>query len=924
MCMGHGDATTVATDREILPTTVLPTHYALDLTPDLETFKFKGTVDITLTVNDSTKKITTNANELEVQAASVTTTHLKHENTQSATNISYDSKAETVTFEFADEIPAGASAVLHIKYTGIHNDKMAGFYRSGYTDQQGNKKFMVTTQFEATDARRALPCWDEPNRKATFDVILNVPKDRVALSNMNVIEEKDVEIDGKSLRSVKFDRTPIMSTYLLAFIVGELDYVETTANPKSPADAKPIKCRVYTQKGQKELGRFALEVCARTLEFFSEYFDIVYPLPKMDLVAIPDFGSGAMENWGLVTYREVYLLYDEKTSSAKGKQRIAYVVGHELAHQWFGNLVTMDWWNELWLNEGFATFVGWLAVDNLYPEWKVWSLFLLDDYARGKELDSLRSSHPIDVPVKSPAEITQIFDAISYCKGASVIRMLNSFLGKDGFKNGTRKYLKKHAYGNAKTNDLWDAYSAISGQDVATFMHGWTREVGYPVVTIVDEKYDAAKKELTLKIRQNRYLASGDLTAEEDTKGTVWGVPLGIITNTSPNAPTQHILTKKEDTVTFPYTEGEGSYYKLNYGTTGFYRVRLSEQQLNKVAAVIQKNPHALSIEDRVGIIGDAFALAAAGYGSTAGALALLRSFEAEEDYIVLDELASGLNSILEAWYKESKEVNDGLKALKRLLFSSKVKKLGFDYPDSDDHLTSLKRTLAIESAAKADDKEVIAELRSRFAKSEAGDEKAVPANIRGITYSTVLKYSENSAADFEAVFNIYKNAPTVEQRLAALMALGSTTDKALVHRILYEITLDSEVVKPQDAMYPVTGVSTGTPDPVNVRPLLWEWVVKTWSQIIERYKAYPPLLGRLVTLGFVQQTGEEVCKAVEKWAAGEGLQGAEKEARKEEVKLINRPLEQSLEKVRQKTKWVERDGANVAKWVASAGLPKV
>ncbi|KAJ3052261.1 Aminopeptidase 2 mitochondrial [Rhizophlyctis rosea] len=799
---------------------------------------------------------------------------------------------------------------------------MAGFYRSGYTDQQGNKKFMVTTQFEATDARRALPCWDEPNRKATFDVILNVPKDRVALSNMNVVEEKDVEIDGKSLRAVKFDRTPVMSTYLLAFVVGELDYVETTANPKQPADAKPIKVRVYTQKGQKELGRFALEVCARTLEFFSEYFDIVYPLPKMDLVAIPDFGAGAMENWGLVTYREVYLLYDEKTSSAKGKQRIAYVVGHELAHQWFGNLVTMEWWNELWLNEGFATFVGWLAVDNLYPEWKVWSLFLLDDYARGKELDSLRSSHPIDVPVKSPAEIGQIFDAISYCKGASVIRMLNSFLGKDGFKNGTRKYLKKHAYGNATTDDLWNAYSAISGQDVATFMHGWTREVGYPVITVVNEKYDAQKKELTLTLRQNRYLASGDLTKEEESTGTLWWVPLGIITHVNPTKPNQHILTGRQDSVTFPYSEDDGAYWKLNYGTTGFYRVRLSEQQLGKVAGVIQKRPDALSIEDRVGIIGDAFALAAAGYGSTAGALALLRSFEKEEDYIVLDELASNLSSVQEAWYKEGKEVNDGLKALKRVLFSSKAKKLGIDYADTDDHLTSLKRTLAIESAAKADDKEIIAELKSRFAKFQTGDENAVPANIRGVTYSTVLKYSDNPVADFEAVLKIYKTAPTVEQRLAALLALGATTDKELVKKILYEITLDSELVKPQDAYYPVSGVSAFTPDPVAVRPLLWEWVLKSWPQIIERYKAYPPLLGRMFTLGFAQQTGEDVCKQVERWTAGEGLTTEEeREARKEEVKLINRPIEQSLEKVRQKTKWVERDGASVKKWIEGAGL---
>ncbi|KAJ3295271.1 Aminopeptidase 2 mitochondrial [Borealophlyctis nickersoniae] len=921
MCMNNFGTGAALTAREILPATVKPTHYNVNITPDLETFNFSGTVEVSLNVNETTKQIVCNANELEIKSAKVTTSHVKTETSQDATNIAYDKKAETVTFDFATEIPKGATAVLRIEYTGIHNDKMAGFYRSGYTDQQGKKKYMVTTQFEATDCRRAIPSWDEPNLKATFDITLNVPTDRTALSNMDVVQEKDVQIGGKTLRSVTFARTPIMSTYLVAFVVGELEYIEATANPKQPADAKPIKVRVYTQKGQKEQGKFALDVCARTLEFFSEYFDIAYPLPKMDLVAIPDFGAGAMENWGLVTYREIYLLYDQKTSSAKGKQRIAYVVGHELAHQWFGNLVTMDWWSELWLNEGFATFVGWLAVDNLFPEWKVWSLFLLDDYARGKELDALRSSHPIDVDVKNPAEITQIFDAISYCKGASVIRMLNSFLGKDGFKNGTRKYLKKHQYGNATTGALWAAYSDVSGQDVATFMHSWTRETGYPIVTVVKEEYDPAKKEMTLQLRQSRYLSSGDLSAEEEAKGTLWWVPLGIVTHKNPHAPTQQILSEKEATVSFPYTEEEGAFWKLNYSTTGFYRVRLAEAQLKRLGAVIKKSPNAISTEDRVGILADAFALAVAGYGSTAAALEMVRNFDAEEDYIVLDELASGLNSVIEAWYKEPEEVNAGLKALKRHIFSKKAKQLGFDFPEGEDHLTSLKRVLAIESAARADDKEVVAELQSRFEKFKAGDDKAIPSNIRGVTYSTVLKHTKKPKEDFDAVMNVYTSAPTVEQRLAALLSLGSINDKTLVDTV-FALTLDAERVKPQDAYYTLSGLSAQNPDPKTIRPKIWDYVTKNWKALVERYTPSPALLGRMLTLGFVQQTGEEVCKQVEAWAEGADLSTPEeKEARKEEIKIIRRPLDQSLEKVREKTKWVQRDGKSVAKWVAEGGF---
>ena len=252
---------------------------------------------------------------------------------------------------------------------------------------------MVVTQFEATDARRCFPCFDEPNLKATFDIVINVDPSLDALSNMPIISESNVDIGGMKKKQFVFDTTPIMSTYLLAMAVGEFDFLHSKAVPKLPVGAKPIDVRVYTLRGQSEQGKFGLDVAVRTLEFFSAYFDVAYPLPKMDLIAIPDFAAGAMENWGLVTYREIYLLYDEKTTSSSVKQRIAYVVGHELAHQWFGNLVTMDWWSELWLNEGFATFVGWMAVDNLFPEWKVWTQFVTNDYSNGLALDCLRSSH---------------------------------------------------------------------------------------------------------------------------------------------------------------------------------------------------------------------------------------------------------------------------------------------------------------------------------------------------------------------------------------------------------------------------------------------------------------------------------------------------------------------------------------------------
>jgi aminopeptidase 2 len=425
MCSGHPSSS--GNEREILPANVKPINYNITIVPALDTFKYSGQASVSLSVLEPTNTISANVKEVTVSNVCVTVLQFKgHDLSQwpkdtktgrpsiQANNITYDKEFQTVTFKFDHEIPAGTNIMLHMDFEGIHNDQMAGFYRSGYTDSNTEKKYLAITQFESTDARRCFPCWDEPNLKATFDVTLVVPKYTTALSNMNVIEESDIVVGDKTLNCVKFATTPIMSTYLLAFCVGEFEYSEAVATPTKPVGAKPIVCRTYTLKGQKEQGKFALGVCTKTLEFFTEYFDVAYPLPKMDMIAIPDFGAGAMENWGLVTYRENAMLFDPAKSSVEGKQRVAYVVGHELAHQWFGNLVTMDWWNELWLNEGFATFVGWLAVDHIFPEWDIFVAFLLDDYEKGIELDCLRSSHPIEVDVKSPSEVEQIFDAVFF------------------------------------------------------------------------------------------------------------------------------------------------------------------------------------------------------------------------------------------------------------------------------------------------------------------------------------------------------------------------------------------------------------------------------------------------------------------------------------------------------------------------------
>ncbi|KAJ1678497.1 hypothetical protein EV182_003929, partial [Spiromyces aspiralis] len=396
-------------ERELLPATVTPRHYDLTMEPDLTALVYDGQVTIQLDINEAVSQIVLHATHIEFREALL----VLGDDTEpiKVTDFALNKDSETVTLSLSREAPANSKGALTIKFSGTLNDEMVGFYRSSFKDAQGNSKNIATTQFEPTCARRAFPCFDEPMLKATFDVTLVVPKELTALSNMDV---KETIPDASGKVHVRFNTTPLMSTYLLAFIVGEFDYVEAFTSGEH--NGRPIKCRVYTQPGDSEKGRFALEVATRALEFFAHEFGIAYPLPKLDQVAIPDFEAGAMENWGLVTYRTITLLFDPKQSRSKAKEYVSYVVCHELAHQWFGNLVTMEWWSELWLNEGFATWVGTHATNYLFPEWNVWTTFISDDFNRALQLDSKRSSHPIQVPVPRSSQIMQIFDAISYSK----------------------------------------------------------------------------------------------------------------------------------------------------------------------------------------------------------------------------------------------------------------------------------------------------------------------------------------------------------------------------------------------------------------------------------------------------------------------------------------------------------------------------
>jgi len=593
---------------------IVPERYSIKLKPDLEKFTFEGEETISVQVAKSTRSVTLHSKELDIEIAEIVEKHRKF----FAKKISYNEKAETSTFYFNTSLRRGRTK-LRIVFRGILNDKLRGFYRSQY-EVVGEKRHMATTQFESTDARRAFPCFDEPAHKAIFEVTLMVPTHTFAISNTLPISE--IEHEG-GLREVKFSPTPKMSTYLLAFIVGEFEHIETYTK-------EGVLVRVFTTPGKKHQAEFALECASKILSFYNEYFDIPYPLPVLDLIAIPDFSAGAMENWGAITYRETALLIDHKNSSIASKQYVANVISHEIAHQWFGNLVTMEWWTHLWLNEGFASYVENLAVDNLFPGWNMWTQFAFFDLNRALSLDALRHTHPIEVEVHHPDEIAEIFDEVSYSKGASIIRMLADYLGEQDFRDGLRVYLKKHSYKNASTIHLWQAFEKVSGKPVARMMKNWTGRGGYPVIRIKE----VGKK---LFLKQHRFL-SNPKSAEEIKDKTLWSIPISIM---SENGKARDLLLEKRQ-ISIPVRAG--GWLKVNVNEPGFFRTAYSPELMERLHGPLKSRK--LSELDRLGLIRDAFSLSEGGVISTVETLKLADDYRDEDSYSVWVEFSMNLRKV--------------------------------------------------------------------------------------------------------------------------------------------------------------------------------------------------------------------------------------------------------------------------------------
>ncbi|XP_059468459.1 puromycin-sensitive aminopeptidase isoform X2 [Neocloeon triangulifer] len=855
---------------ERLPKVVRPKHYDLFLQPDLQAFTFNGNTKISVQVSSATEKIILNSIDLSLKEVIYTP---EGGVSTPATQVALSTEEETATLTFQPPIQPGVGS-LFISFTGELNDKMKGFYRSQYTSQKVISVAAVT-YLCPTSARRMFPCFDEPSIKSTFSISI-LSSARTVLSNMPVASE---EGQGEN-RLVKFERTPIMSTYLVAVVVGEFDYVEDVSSDG-------IKVRVYTPLGKKEQGKFALHVATKVLPHYKEYFQVAYPLPKIDLIAIADFSAGAMENWGLVTYRETCLLVDSENTSAVRKQWIALVVGHELAHQWFGNLVTMEWWTHLWLNEGYASFVEFLCVEHLFPEYDIWTQFVTDTYVRALELDCLENSHPIEVPVGHPSEIDEIFDDISYNKGASVIRMLHRYIGDEDFRKGMNLYLTRHQFGNAETEDLWAALEEASGKPVKDVMSSWTKQKGFPVISISSQQKGDSRE---LQLIQRQFCAAGDCKDES----ALWLVPITLSTAKEPDKVAQNfVFDTKSKTITLENVS-ENDWVKVNPGTVGFYRTRYSPEMLSQLIPAIKSKT--LPPLDRLGLLDDVFAMVQAGHTDTTEVLRLMLAFaEGEENFTVWSNVSSCLGK-LDSLFDYADDCKGPFRVYAKNLLSNIYLKLGWDPKPGESHLDTLLRSLVIGRLGWLGHEDIVNEARIRFEKHISGEQQ-LPADLRSPVYRTVL--AAGDAATFDTMLKLYRSTDLQEEKDRISRGLGALKDQKLLQQVL-DFAMSDEV-RSQDTIFVVGSVASSR----DGRNLAWAFLKKHLQTFTDRYQG-GFLIARLVKMVTENFASEDAAKEVEQFFATSPVPGTE------------RTVQQSVETIRLNTAWLNRDQAKISAFFAT------
>jgi puromycin-sensitive aminopeptidase len=776
-----------------LPIEVTPERYQIRLTPDLTKSTFAGEETITIQAHEPVDQIIVNAAELEFGSVTV---NIAGGKVLPAT-VALDAENEQAIFTLPEKLALGRHD-LQINFSGILNDKLHGFYRSTYKDAQGNDKALASTQFESTDARRAFPCWDEPAFKAVFQVTLVVDQGLSAIANTRVVRENALAGTGK--REVVFADSIKMSSYLVAFIVGEFERAEHVV-----ADGVPLS--VWAVPGKKNLASFALNIGKASLEHFSSYYGIPYPGDKLDLIAIPDFASGAMENLGAITFRETALLVDAEKAARSELERVADVVSHENAHMWFGDLVTMKWWNGLWLNEAFATFMEMLAVDAWKPEWRRWDSFTISR-AAAMQVDGLKSTRAIEFPVEKPEEAAGMFDVLTYEKGASVLRMLEQYLGADAFRDGIRLYLNRHAYANAETTDLWDALQHATEQPVRALMDKWIFQAGFPLITVTRDR-----RGIMFSQQIFRYLQDG---SDQERN---WHVPIFLRAGTQSGVVQKTLLlTDREARIEVPDPE----WVIINAGGHGFYRVRYSADLLGALKEGMQSN---LSPVERFGLVNDTWASALAGLTALPDYLDFIDLLRDENDINVWTSVIGSAHHLKRILLDRQCRV---LEERLRALMQPALERLGWAPKEGEPALASqLRGDLIAALGTVAEDKECQPRARELYAQYEK-DPASVEPNLVPAVVAIVAH--TGSSAEYEKFYARFKSAKTPQEETRYLFALAAFRKTELIDRTL-RMTISGEV-RTQNSPYLMRSILMNR----DAREKAWAFMKAHWQDMTRQY----------------------------------------------------------------------------------------
>ncbi|KAE8630534.1 hypothetical protein XENTR_v10000861 [Xenopus tropicalis] len=745
-----------------LPTYINPVHYNVELHPVMEQDTYNGTVSIWLRLSKTSKHLWLHLRETKIIGQLTLTRGSQQIPIQQCFQYIPN---EYLVLEAQQVLDPNSPTdendtyCLTLQFAGRLDGSLVGFYRTTY-QENGVTKSIAAADHEPTDARKSFPCFDEPNKKATYTISIIHREEYDAISNMPVQESVAL---GNGWKRTLFEKSVPMSTYLVCFAVHQFKYVERLSK-------RGVPLRIYVQPLQNATAEYAANTTKIVFDFFEEYFNMPYSLPKLDQIAIPDFGTGAMENWGLITYRETNLLYDPNESATVNKQRVAAVIAHELVHQWFGNIVTMDWWDDLWLNEGFASFFEYSGVDAAEPLWNMLDQILIDDLLPVMRDDALLSSHPIIVTVSTPAEITSVFDAISYNKGASILRMLEDWISPENFKKGCQDYLKDYVFKNAKTDDFWNSLAKASGKPVKEVMDTWTRQMGYPVLNV----------ESLNTVKQTRFLLDPNANALEPPSefNYMWNIPVTFYATN--NSVDYNLLYNKSIPAGLsltPFNDATDGFLKINTRHLGFFRVNYELSTWNQLSALLEANHETFTDADRAGLIDDAFALARAEKLDYNISLDITKYLEKETNYLTWTRAISSL-AYLSDMLEDDNTIYPKFQEYLRKQVKPITQKHGWEDTGSD--IDKLLRASVLALSCKMGDPDALNEASRLFRDWIGG--KSIPVNLRQLVYRYGMQQSGNQES-WNYMFQQYLTTSLAQEKEKLLQGLASANNIELIDR---------------------------------------------------------------------------------------------------------------------------------------------